>query len=341
MVIPDSFKQAYNSTKLVWEVIQDEADGILRNIANQHQSTKYYSRIKCLESVFSKSQKGEYENPLWEMEDFFAGTIVVPTLAIIEPVRDEIAQQFAVTELVTKPPDPYEFRYRDLHLLLSLKDSPLRADKTVLGLKFEIQLKTFLQSAWSQASHDIIYKPSTISWGVERIAGELRALLELSDNVLAQIEGTAQLLHSQAEEKYTGYKADTRKIIKIAEEHWKSSELPLNRRRMAQVVRNYKDMAGITSDELDTIVQDAKEAKDKVFDFRTITPTQKIFILVFQKYPDKVKRKLLQKSSKFRILITPEMADFYPELSQLDNELSHLDRSRIKVGDQIGETPRV
>lgn len=330
MFVPDSFKQSYESAKMVWKVIQGEADGILRNVANRYPNSRYYSRIKSLESVFIKAQKGEYENPLREMEDFFAGTIVVPTLAMIEPVKEELTREFEVIEPVIKSPNPYEFRYRDLHLTLKLKDSPLRVDKTVLELGFEIQLKTFLQSAWSQAAHDIIYKPGKISWGAERIAGELRALLELGDNVLAQIEATAQLLHSQAEMQYPDYKSDTTRIIKIMEEHWDSTELPSDRRRMADVVHKFLDMAGLKPDDLDIIIQKAKEANDNIFTFMTISSPQKVFILIYRKYPDKVKQKLNQKGDKFRVLITPEMADFYPEVGQLDDQLIKWNKGRVK-----------
>lgn len=329
MIIPDSFKRAYDSAELVWKSVKSEADGILRQIAGKCPGANYYSRIKGLESVFVKTQKGEYENPLREMEDFFAGTLVLPTLTMIEPVKTEIAQHFDITAPQVKPPDPYLFRYSDLNFILSLKDTPLRPDKSVLGLKFELQIKTLLQSAWSQAGHDIIYKPSRISWGVERIAGEIRALLELADNVLAQIEATAQLLHSQAEQEYAGYMADTKRIIEIMEQHWKPSDLPANRRRMAEIVRNYKDMAGITTDDLAKLVEEARSANDQVFDFLTITPTQKVFVLVFRSYSDKVKKKL--QSGKFRVLITPEMAGFYPELAHLDKELDKLDKGKVEL----------
>jgi hypothetical protein len=179
----------------------------------------------------------------------------------------------------------------------------LRPDKSVLASKFELQVKTFLQSAWSQAGHDIIYKPDRISWGVERIAGEIRALLELADNVLAQIEGTAQLLHAQSEQEYIGYKTDTKQIISIMEQYWKPPDLPVNRRRMAEIVSKCRDMAGITTEKLGELIAEAKVTGDQVFDLLTLTPTQKVFVIVFHTYPDEVKRKL--QSGRFRIMITP------------------------------------
>ena len=316
MIIPTSFKQAYETNKPMWEKVKYEADGILTEVAGKFPGTVYRSRIKTVESVFDKAQIGRYENPLREMEDFFACTLVLPTLTMIGPIRIELDQHFNVAEPEEKIPDPYEFRYNDMHLILGLKDTPLRPDKSILALKFELQIKTFLQSAWSQAGHDIIYKPGHISWGVERIAGEIRALLELADNVLAQIEATAQVLHSRAEQEYAGYKADVKRIIELMEQHWEPADLPTNRRRMAEIVRNYKDMAGITTDDLAKLIEEAKNAKDQVFDFLTLTPTQKIFVLVFRVHKDKVKLKL--RSGKFRVLVTPEMIEFYPELGQLD-----------------------
>lgn len=328
MIIPDSFRQAYQIAVEKWEPVQAEVDGILQRLKDNYPSVQYYSRIKVLESVFIKAEKGDYETPLMEIEDFFACTLVVPTLTMIEPIKTALEEWFIINLPEIKPPDPYTFKYNDLHLILSLKDTPLRSDKTVTMLKFELQLKTLLQAAWSQAGHDIIYKPSRISWGNERIAGELRALLEMADNVLAQIENTAQLLHSRAEQEYSSYKADTTKIIQFMEQHWRSESLPANRRRMANIINQYKDMAGITTDDLINLVSQAKESSDQVFDYLTFTPTQVVFVLLFRQYRDQIIQKL-QKTNRFRILITSEMADICPELRELDISLRQWKKGRV------------
>ena len=41
-----------------------------------------------------------------------------------------------------------------------------------------MQVKTFLQHAWGIATHDLIYKTDDVSWSRQRIAYQIKAMLE-------------------------------------------------------------------------------------------------------------------------------------------------------------------
>jgi len=321
MIIPDSFKRAYEKHSNILQKVQNEADGILREISHKFVGVGYSSRLKAIESVFIKTVASDFENPFIEMDDFFACTLVVPTLTIIPQIREEVQESFTIvgSNADKKQLDPYQFMYNDLHLYLSLQDSPLRYDKTTLNLKFELQIKTLLQHAWSQAGHDIIYKPRKIDWGSERIGGQLRALLELADSVLAQIEATAQLLQSDSEDMLSKYKSDTRAIISIMEKYWTDSQLPRERRRLAQIIQKYLDIAGIRPAELEGILENAKQSDSEIFKFVSLPPFQQVFILLFYQYKQKFINKL--NSDKYHILITEEMVDIVPDLGKFSGKV--------------------
>ena len=51
---------------------------------------------------------------------------------------------------------------------------------------FEVQIKTILQHAWSIATHDLIYKTDTVSWPKERIAFQVKAMLEHAEIAIAE-----------------------------------------------------------------------------------------------------------------------------------------------------------
>jgi len=315
MIIPDSFRQVYNSHAFVTEAIKSEADSLLQSVADQFFGVAYYSRIKSLESTFTKALLGNYENPFIEMEDFLACTLVAPTLLTIAEIKTEVAKYFEVEELNRKTPNPFEFQYTDLHLILTLKDSPMRVDKSAIHRKIELQIKTLLQAAWSQAGHDVVYKPAKISWGAERIAGQLRALLELADSVLAQIEATAKLLHSQADTSYSDYKGNVRQIIEIMEKHWSTSQLPEERKRMAEIINKYLQSAGIEPTDLEKLIEDAKDKGNQVFNYLTLPAVQQVFVLIYLSNTSRIQGKLA--SGKLRVLITEEMVDFFPVLGNI------------------------
>ena len=325
MLIPDSFRQAYDAARVVWEPIKAETDGIMHQMKAEYPDSQYRSRIKPIDSTLLKTQKGDYDHPLRDMEDFLAATIVLPNLPLVSDFCARLEQHFECEQIRVprEPLRPESFPYNDLHFLLSLKDSPLRADKSVLGMRFELQVKTLLQAAWSQATHEAVYKPARISWALNRIASQLRALLELADSILAKIEDTSSLLYAETDKDHVEYQCETRATIELLEANWDSWRLPSDRRRMADIVRRYLEMSGLSVDDLGRLIQEARAAHDPLLDYLTITPMDQVFVLLYRKNRTRCKGKLA--SGKSRVLVTPEMAEFYPELGGLKVGLVCLD----------------
>jgi ppGpp synthetase/RelA/SpoT-type nucleotidyltranferase len=310
VIIPSSINQKYLELFPAWERVKEESDTLLGAIAEKVGGF-YTSRIKKVESAMLKIEKGEPFVTLETMDDMVAGTIVVQTVQMIPKARIEVESAFelqSVKPLVAPKPDVFAGHY-DLHLIVKLKDSPFRAEKKITQIPFEIQIKTFLQEAWAQAGHDIIYKGKRPSYGLVRISSQVRALLELADAVLANIEQAASL---QVEPSYDRYEK-LRKIIDILEKYWSEDRLPIDRRRAAFVIERYLKLAGgITAEDLDSILN--KTDYSEFLRLRSVTPTQIIFIVLFLDRSANMSSKI---TGDVKVLITDEMLDFCPSLASI------------------------
>lgn len=318
MIIPNSFSNSYDAFKGRWDSVKQETDGIFKNqIITAFPGATFNSRIKSMESVYLKAQKENYKFPLKEIDDFLACEVIVLNLADIYKVKQRVIPFFEYEEGENQgSDDPKSFAYNDTRLYLKLKDSPLRPDKSVLEMKFELQIKTFLQFAWQKAGHDVIYKPKIISYGYERVFYQVKALLELADNILSQIDQAAKILTDNGESsKDDTYQVNIKKIIDLMERYFDHLQFSNDHRRTANIVNKYLTVANKDVNELDLILQDAKSNFNPIFDHLTISPADKVFILLFEKYKGDMLGRLA--AGRNKVLITSEMEDLYPVLKNI------------------------
>lgn len=80
---------------------------------------------------------------------------------------------------------PAEFGYRSVHLIVQVKDAEILGialSKVIGGRKAEIQVRTVVQHAWAEVSHDLIYKSAfTVPEELKRDCNRIAALLENAD----------------------------------------------------------------------------------------------------------------------------------------------------------------
>lgn len=176
------------------------ADRIERHLRSLFSDSPRIDRIsaraKGVDQFLGKATKQEngkpkYDDPLNQIQDQVGARIVTFYLSDVERVRTGIEKYFKFIESrKIVPESETEFGYEGRHFILfvptDLQDETLTADESVEF--FELQIKTLFQHAWSEAEHDLGYKPHTKltsdqkrrlaftaaqAWGADQIFDEL------------------------------------------------------------------------------------------------------------------------------------------------------------------------
>lgn len=159
------------------------------------------ARPKAVDRFLAKAakvnEKGEpkYPEPLENIQDQIGARIVTFYLADVERIERLVTKYFrAIEDKPVTPERDSEFSYFGHHYILFFPSDVIDPgwDKKLVPRVFELQVKTLFQHAWSEAEHDLGYKPgkaltkdqrrrfaftSAQAWGADRIFNELFAEL--------------------------------------------------------------------------------------------------------------------------------------------------------------------
>lgn len=126
-------------------------------------------RAKSVDRFVAKAEKQEngkskYDDPLNQIQDQLGARIIMFYKSDVDKLASEIKKYFRYIESVQVVPDSErEFGYEGHHFILFIPSDLV--DERVQGGEniefFELQIKTLFQHAWSEADHDLGYKPST------------------------------------------------------------------------------------------------------------------------------------------------------------------------------------
>ncbi len=259
MKIAKAIRDAYNLAKGEYERLAEEVCAKLEPEVSS-KGWFFISRVKQLESFALKIETGRVDNPR-RMEDFFACTIIVPTL-----LQVSVAEQFLenIYEVDTRRPSNDEtthkkasdFVFDDLRLYLKRRDAATGRNDDLDGVIFEVQIKTILQHAWGIASHDLIYKTDNVSWPKERIAFQVKAMLEHAEIAIAEAE---RLADSPAISKKDQETASTLGIIHVIRAFWTPERLPRDIKRLAESILLVMKTCDINSNELEAVLTKEKQ----------------------------------------------------------------------------------
>jgi len=307
MKIVQSIQELYNTNLPYFKIVKNKVDEIIKS--NKNERWHYESRIKQVESFALKVEMGRFDKSEI-FEDLFASTIVVKNLNEISLAENFISTLFKIK--FKRPQsrnfthkDSYSFPFDDLRLYVSLKDfNTGELSNNLYEIVFEIQIKTFLQHAWSIATHDLIYKSDKINWAKERIAYQVKASLEQAEVTISGVEDLSKIKELAKENKAT---QKVNKVINLVLSHWKPEDLPNDRRRLAQNIVGFIDTIGIELNELNEILKTEKNNGRGTLT-RNLSPFLIVVQSVFNIEPEKIKNYLQSDNkNKQKILITSEM----------------------------------
>lgn len=218
----------------------------------------FIGRVKERESFALKIETGRFEHPD-KLEDFYGCTIVVRTNAELIEAETIINNIFNVQ--TRRPPktnfsfsDPSSFEFDHLRLYASWKDDDALPASGLTNRLFEIQIKTYLQHAWSIATHDLIYKTDDVNWRKARIAFQVKAMLEHAEASIAHAEILAAIPELQVENQRLD---ELREVIKVIKEEWKGdiTRLPKDIRRLAESTLTLLRNTGVSPADLRHILE--------------------------------------------------------------------------------------
>ena len=217
----------------------------------------YFSRIKNLESYALKMETGRFN--VDHLEDFFACTIVVKDNNEINYVKEIIKEFYEEHYVRPKKPDytckdASSFVFDDLRSYGKLKNNPKLPPTSINNVLFEIQIKTFLQHAWTLATYDRTYKSKKNDWGEMRIAYQIKAMLENIELSISQID---TIKKSTLVKKSNPTLKRYEKIENILINNWIDALLPKSEIR-SSLIQNIDIMLKkikVTPDDIDSILK--------------------------------------------------------------------------------------
>lgn len=170
---------------------------IVQNLSNCPRIDFIRARAKSVERFCKKARKEidgakKYDDPLNQIQDQLGVRIVTFYLSDVEKIAKIIEKYYKPVERQNVVPDSEnKFGYEGKHYVLFLPHAVLPSmNGGDFPVFFELQITTLFQHAWSEAEHDLMYKPVTEmsfeekrkiafsaaqAWGADNIFNELFA----------------------------------------------------------------------------------------------------------------------------------------------------------------------
>lgn len=307
MKVPISIRTLYNELEDSFKCLSSKVNDRINNF--KEKGWHYESRIKDLESFALKLETGRCTNPE-EMEDFFGCMLVVENLnsvfkaeRIINNLFDVCGRRPDRENYTSKPSD--SFRFDDLRLYVKWKDDKDTKPSGIEGMLFEVQIKTFLQHAWSIATHDLIYKSDKKEWAKERIAFQVKAMLEHAEISIQE----AELLSKSSSLKKTDKISDNlTNIVSFLNEVWQATTLPKDRTRLAENINTLISVIDVNLDELRDVIN-AETVQGRGTHILSLSPYAIIIQSLFNQKPNKLIGYLTspKTTKKFKVYLHKEL----------------------------------
>lgn len=155
------------------------------------------ARAKSIDRFLTKAQtvvdgEPKYMEPLRQIQDQIVARIVTLYRSDVDRISKVIQKYYRPIESRDVIPDSeWEFGYFGRHYVLLVPSDVIdpSMNRTLIPEFFEFQVKTVFQHAWSEANHDLGYKPglaqlssdakrrlaftSAQAWGADRVFDEL------------------------------------------------------------------------------------------------------------------------------------------------------------------------
>jgi ppGpp synthetase/RelA/SpoT-type nucleotidyltranferase len=300
--VVNSIRMIYQQRFSIYRALKNEVDTYFNS--NKESNWHYESRIKELESFALKAETSRF-NKISVLEDFFAATIVVDQQSSIPTAIELAKKKFSIDK--QRPKDlqlthkkPSSFVFDDLRLYLKLPEKESRPPKPYTNVIFELQIKTFLQHAWSIATHDMVYKGNEVNWAQSRIAHQVKAMLEHAELSISEAK---QLASNPIVNKVNSDVEVLQSILTIVKATWAAEKLPKDLVRLAENIKSILDISEEDASNLENIFKTSRFINSSPME--NISPYTAIVLSLIERDEDTLIQKL---STKRKKLFLPDEA---------------------------------
>ena len=241
LILEDYRKQKEHFVTL-GNVVHDMLSNIAKDLGLTVLAVEH--RVKEERSLAGKlERKGDLYNTFEDVTDILGCRVICFLTDEVDKVGKKIEENFVVDwENSSNKKDLLKenaFGYLSLHYICSLPFGDKWPDE-ICGKKFEIQIRTILQHAWSAIQHDIGYKsdfgvPREINRQFARLAG----LLELADDEFVRVRDSMFDYTEDIRNRITTDDADNVVINMIS-----LNEYVLRNKNMQKLIKEIAEIAG-------------------------------------------------------------------------------------------------
>lgn len=284
----------------------------------------FAGRTKAPTSLAEKIETGRFSR--WsELDDRYACTIVVPTLADEPGVISFLESRFDVVTVKRRGAtlkDPAVFRFDSTRVVARMKSSEVDETGMAGRVQFEVQVRTAFEHAWSATTHKLAYKGARIDWRRLRLAAQLKASVEQLDLLVAGYDGVSDLISSsdwpelraksRIEELFRGAIEAGRIPSEAAPDSWmRFCENVYN--LVKQIVRSKGGRADRVTKRVLRTVEEALPERDQDFP-RSVSMYQFVFGVLAAS--DDM---LPAEFERYYPLVTSSLRDLYPATAKFEN----------------------
>ena len=208
-------------------------------------------RVKEEKSLAGKlERKGDGYNTIEDITDILGCRVVCFLSDEIDRIGKKVEENFVIDwenssdkrALIKED----TFGYLSLHYICSLPFGDKWPDE-ICGKKFEIQIRTILQHAWSVINHDIGYKSDFgVPREIKRQFARLAGLLELADDEFIRARNNMVMYTEDIRKRIITDDADDVSINMIS-----LNEYVLHNQKMQKIIRDIAAISGAEIREID------------------------------------------------------------------------------------------
>jgi ppGpp synthetase/RelA/SpoT-type nucleotidyltranferase len=199
MIVPSAIARKHANVKPYVALVEGAVKDVLRAYADG-EGFAFLGRLKGTESLAEKIETGRYAS--WKLlDDLYGCCLIVPTLGdeprALEFLRERFKCETVKNRGATQK-DPAIFRFDTTRFIGSVGTRLLpNASSDVLDVRFEVQIRTAFEHAWTAATHALAYKGGKVDWRRLRLAAQLKASVEQLDALITSYDGMINAIASQ------------------------------------------------------------------------------------------------------------------------------------------------